>query len=84
VAALRRTRGKIYGEDGAARLLGIKPTTLLSRLASSDSSRLVTSRSSQLGSPRKPRAHRRPSDVSAKHSSQPPAAPQLRFSDRVS
>ena len=32
-AALRRTRGKIYGEDGAARLLGIKPTTLLSRLA---------------------------------------------------
>jgi formate hydrogenlyase transcriptional activator len=31
-AALRRTRGKIYGEDGAARLLGIKPTTLLSRL----------------------------------------------------
>src|SRR6267142_5811695 len=32
-AALRRTRGKIYGEDGAASLLGIKPTTLLSRLA---------------------------------------------------
>ena len=32
-AALRRTRGKIYGEDGAAKLLGIKPTTLLSRLA---------------------------------------------------
>jgi DNA-binding NtrC family response regulator len=32
-AALRRARGKIYGEDGAARLLGIKPTTLLSRLA---------------------------------------------------
>jgi transcriptional regulator with GAF, ATPase, and Fis domain len=31
-AALRRTHGKIYGEDGAARLLGIKPTTLLSRL----------------------------------------------------
>ncbi len=31
-AALRRTRGKIYGEDGAAKLLGIKPTTLLSRL----------------------------------------------------
>jgi DNA-binding NtrC family response regulator len=28
-AALRRTRGKIYGEDGAARLLGIKPTALL-------------------------------------------------------
>ncbi len=32
-AALRRTRGKVYGEDGAASLLGIKPTTLLSRLA---------------------------------------------------
>jgi DNA-binding NtrC family response regulator len=32
-AALRRTRGKIYGADGAAKLLGIKPTTLLSRLA---------------------------------------------------
>jgi len=32
-AALRRTHGKIYGEDGAARLLGMKPTTLLSRLA---------------------------------------------------
>ena len=32
-AALRRTSGKIYGEDGAAKLLGIKPTTLLSRLA---------------------------------------------------
>jgi hypothetical protein len=32
-AALRRTRGKIYGEDGTAKLLGVKPTTLLSRLA---------------------------------------------------
>jgi transcriptional regulator with GAF, ATPase, and Fis domain len=32
-AALRRTRGKIYGEGGAAKLLGMKPTTLLSRLA---------------------------------------------------
>ena len=32
-AALRRTRGKIYGEDGAAKLLGMRPTTLLSRLA---------------------------------------------------
>ena len=31
-AALRRTHGKIYGDDGAAKLLGIKPTTLLSRL----------------------------------------------------
>ena len=32
-AALRRTRGKTYGEDGAAKLVEIKPTTLLSRLA---------------------------------------------------
>lgn len=32
-AALRRTKGKIYGDDGAAKLLGMKPTTLLSRLA---------------------------------------------------
>ncbi len=33
-AALERTGGRIYGEDGAARLLGIKPTTLVSRLKS--------------------------------------------------
>jgi DNA-binding NtrC family response regulator len=32
-AALRRTQGKVYGPGGAARLLGMKPTTLLSRLA---------------------------------------------------
>lgn len=30
--ALRRTRGKIYGEDGAAKRLGLKPTTLQSKL----------------------------------------------------
>ncbi|MGB5811417.1 MAG: sigma 54-interacting transcriptional regulator [Polyangiales bacterium] len=30
--ALRRTRGKIYGDDGAAKLLGLKPTTLQSKL----------------------------------------------------
>lgn len=30
--ALRKTGGKIYGDDGAANLLGIKPTTLASRL----------------------------------------------------
>jgi transcriptional regulator with GAF, ATPase, and Fis domain len=30
--ALDRCRGKIYGPDGAAALLGIKPTTLASRL----------------------------------------------------
>jgi formate hydrogenlyase transcriptional activator len=32
-AALRRTQGKVYGPEGAARLLGMKPTTLLSRLS---------------------------------------------------
>ena len=31
-AALRRCRGKLYGEDGAAHLLGISPTTLASRI----------------------------------------------------
>lgn len=30
--ALRQCRGKIYGEGGAAELLGIKPTTLASRI----------------------------------------------------
>jgi transcriptional regulator with GAF, ATPase, and Fis domain len=32
IAALERCRGKIYGSDGAAALLGVKPTTLVSRL----------------------------------------------------
>ena len=32
VAALSRTGGKVYGPGGAAELLGIKPTTLASRL----------------------------------------------------
>ncbi|HJL16736.1 MAG TPA: sigma 54-interacting transcriptional regulator [Sandaracinaceae bacterium LLY-WYZ-13_1] len=31
-AALRRTGGKIYGDDGAATILGLKPTTLQSRM----------------------------------------------------
>jgi transcriptional regulator with GAF, ATPase, and Fis domain len=31
-AALERAKGRIYGPDGAAELLGIKPTTLISRL----------------------------------------------------
>ncbi|PLW83604.1 Fis family transcriptional regulator [Kineobactrum sediminis] len=30
--ALRQTGGKIYGPDGAARIMGIKPTTLASRM----------------------------------------------------
>ncbi|NOY86434.1 MAG: GAF domain-containing protein [Deltaproteobacteria bacterium] len=32
IAALVRTSWKVYGEDGAAKLLGIKPTTLISRI----------------------------------------------------
>lgn len=32
VRALRQTRGKVFGEGGAAELLGLKPTTLASRL----------------------------------------------------
>ena len=32
LAALRRTGWRVYGEDGAAKLLGIKPTTLASRM----------------------------------------------------
>lgn len=31
-AALKRSQGKIYGDDGAAKLLGMKPTTLVSRI----------------------------------------------------
>ena len=33
VAALERTNGKIYGSDGAAELLGMRPTTLSSKIA---------------------------------------------------
>jgi DNA-binding NtrC family response regulator len=32
--ALRQCNGQVYGEDGAAALLGMKPTTLWSRLRS--------------------------------------------------
>ena len=32
LAALERTRGKIYGAGGAAELLGLKPTTVASRI----------------------------------------------------
>ena len=32
IAALQQTDGKIYGSGGAAELLGVKPTTLLSRI----------------------------------------------------
>ena len=32
VDALKRTRGKVYGEDGAAVLLGLNPSTLQSKI----------------------------------------------------
>jgi len=32
ISALRRTNGKVAGDDGAAQLLGIQPTTLYSRI----------------------------------------------------
>ena len=32
IVALRKTQYKIYGREGAAELLGIKPTTLISRI----------------------------------------------------
>jgi DNA-binding NtrC family response regulator len=31
--ALERSRGKIYGPDGAAEILGMRPTTLTSKIA---------------------------------------------------
>ena len=32
VRALKQTRGKVFGPDGAAQLLGMRPTTLSSRM----------------------------------------------------
>ncbi|MNH21634.1 hypothetical protein D3C79_814520 [compost metagenome] len=32
LSALRACQGKLFGKDGAAELLGLKPTTLASRL----------------------------------------------------
>lgn len=32
VSALKKTKGKVFGKDGAAELLGVKPTTLASRI----------------------------------------------------
>jgi transcriptional regulator with GAF, ATPase, and Fis domain len=33
IEALERSRGKIYGPDGAAEILGLRPTTLSSKIA---------------------------------------------------
>ena len=32
IAALRTCKGKVFGSNGAAELLGVKPTTLTSRI----------------------------------------------------
>jgi hydrogenase-4 transcriptional activator len=42
VEALTRTRGKIYGSNGAAALLGMKPTTLSSRVHRMGLKKLIT------------------------------------------
>ncbi len=34
IAALKQTGGKLFGLDGATKLLGMKPTTLASRIKS--------------------------------------------------
>jgi PAS domain S-box-containing protein len=44
VDALTKTRGKIYGPDGAAALLGMKPTTLSSRVHRMGLKKLVAER----------------------------------------
>jgi transcriptional regulator with GAF, ATPase, and Fis domain len=38
--ALSRCKGKIYGPDGAAALLGLKPTTLATRIKKMNIQRL--------------------------------------------
>jgi PAS domain S-box-containing protein len=45
IDALTKTRGKIYGSDGAAALLGMKPTTLSSRIHRLGLKKLVAQRS---------------------------------------
>src|SRR5436190_3210687 len=44
IDALTKTRGKIYGADGAAALLGMKPTTLSSRIHRMGLKKLVAQR----------------------------------------
>ncbi len=46
--ALARTRGKVYGPDGAAELLGLRPTTLVSRLKKLSIDRRSAGRGSQV------------------------------------
>jgi transcriptional regulator with GAF, ATPase, and Fis domain len=43
VTALKQSGGKIYGADGAAELLGVKPTTLASRMKALDISKTANS-----------------------------------------
>lgn len=51
VAALRHTGGKIYGRDGAAKLLDLKPTTLQSKLKKHGINRLDAVGEDDDGSP---------------------------------
>lgn len=44
VEALEKSKGKIYGSDGAAAMLGVRPTTLSSKIASLGIQRARTSR----------------------------------------
>jgi transcriptional regulator with GAF, ATPase, and Fis domain len=47
IAALQQSRGKVFGPGGAAELLGMKPTTLASRLKALEIPRLPDDRASQ-------------------------------------
>jgi transcriptional regulator with GAF, ATPase, and Fis domain len=42
LSTLQRTNGKIYGAEGAAALLGLKPTTLASKIKKLGLKKLVT------------------------------------------
>jgi transcriptional regulator with GAF, ATPase, and Fis domain len=76
VAALRHTGGKIYGRDGAAKLLDLKPTTLQSKLKKHGINRLEAvgedgdgSQSSSSGAGELPTSH--PSSTPSTTSSAP-------------
>lgn len=80
VAALRQTSGKIYGRDGAARLLDLKPTTLQSKLKKHGIDRLQAAGMSSgsppsQGSPSgdgSPGGHETPSSSSPSGGNEPP------------
>jgi hypothetical protein len=68
--ALRSARGKVYGPGGAAAILGLRPTTLLSRLKTLE--RVMNRRANNRGVSRAmrsldsrfwPRKHRKPLEI---------------------